>query len=79
MSELTSARAFASGTYTVTATMTSGTAKIQMTTDDHAAQDIDDASWAVAAIKELRIPKCSLTAVVTGDAQIFINKVKVNF
>ena len=76
--QLTSIEAFASGTYCVTAIMTVGTAKIQMTTEDHAAQDITDASWAASATSELRIPNCRLTAVVTGDAQIFLAKVKTD-
>lgn len=76
MSELITARPFTDGTYNVVIKATVGTAKIQMTTNEVSAQDITDASWSADAIVQISVPNCQLSAVITGDAQVFITPMR---
>lgn len=72
MAQLTSIDSFPDGDYQVTVTIGTGTAKLQMTTKDHAAQDIPNGSWSASTIELLSVPDCQLTPVLTGDAVLFI-------
>jgi hypothetical protein len=76
MPELTTAEEYLDGVYLATTTMTSGTAKIQIATEDHTATDMTDASWTASATQKITIPDCTLNAVTTGDAQIFLKRIK---
>jgi hypothetical protein len=72
MSQLTSIGTFPDGKYQITVIIGTGTASLQMTTKDHGAQAIPNASWSASVIKFISVPDCQLTPVLTGDAELFI-------
>ena len=61
--------------YSFQVTMTSGSAKLQMSVDGGAFQDITDCSWTANADGIVQLPACVLKAVVTGDATVMVNLV----
>lgn len=73
MSELTSTpKDFSSGDYQVDMFMVVGTAKIQQTTADFTDKDIPNTDKTSADKFTIKLVNCSLKAITTGDAEVFI-------
>ena len=73
--QLTTAQFVKKGNYFVNYYMTSGTAKLQMTKDGQAAQDITDTSKSAADNFLVELPDCQIQPVLTGDATSFISQI----
>ena len=57
--------------YVFVVTMTSGSAKLQISDDSGVTfQDITDASWTASETGTIKLPACIIKPVVTGDATI---------
>lgn len=65
------------GRFAYQVSMTSGTAEIQFKVDDSLPFEvIDGATFSVATNGEIALPKCSVQAVLTGDATVFIERIE---
>jgi hypothetical protein len=72
MTILTTPKKQNDGLYIVTMTMTVGTAELQYSTADFGDTLITDTAKTESATFELSLPRCTLTAVVTGDAVVSV-------
>lgn len=64
------------GLYAVITTMSSGTSKLQISIDGGTTfTDITDASWSSTTTANVRLPKCTVKAVLTGDADMNVRPV----
>ena len=71
----TSTQAVFKGEYVATASMTSGSVALSYSVDGLPAQDIDDAAWTTSATDSIKLPECSLTVTLTGDAKFSLLRI----
>lgn len=62
------------GEYQLNVVIGTGTAQLQSSVEGQAAQDIPDASYSASTIEIITLRTQELSAVLTGDAQVFIGK-----
>ena len=63
------------GQYQLTYTMSSGTAKLQVSVDDSAFQDVVDSDKSATTAVQVSLCTSKVKAVLTGDAVLSINRV----
>jgi len=63
------------GIHNVQIVMTSGTAKLQYSTDSLTFTDIPDSAVTASSGYEVSLPSCSVKAILTGDAELAMNQV----
>lgn len=68
-------QSFSKGTYVVNVNIGTGTASLSYIVDELPLKQIEDASWSASADKLITLPKCELTANLTGDARISVSPI----
>jgi hypothetical protein len=63
------------GDHQLTLTMSAGTAKLQVSVDGGAFQDVPDSAEAASSVYIASLCTCKVRAVLTGDATMSINRV----
>lgn len=66
---------FSRGSYVVNVNIGTGTASLSYIVDGLPSKQIEDASWSASADKLITLPKCEVTATLTGDARISVSPV----
>lgn len=63
------------GQYQLTYTMSSGTAKLQVSVDDSAFQDVPLSDKSASTVVQVSLCTSKVKAVLTGDAELSINRI----
>lgn len=66
----------AGGEYVITNAISTGTATLQMSVEGAPFVEIPDAVFSSSDVSRYTLPKCTIKAILTGDATCYIDKVQ---